>query len=96
MNEAELSYHLSMVLDRIWSMQQWWASVSIGVLIMAHLATSRLNLFLVILSLALYLAHCQRTGGHHARQVHLVRDNLRGHLSECHGVSDLQLRESKA
>lgn len=54
MNEADLIYQLSIVLDRIWSMQQWWASVSIGVLVMAHLASSRLNLFLIILSLALY------------------------------------------
>lgn len=57
MNEAEISYQMSEYLNRLWTIQQWWASVSIGVLIMAHLATSRLNLFLVSISLGLYTSY---------------------------------------
>jgi len=57
MSEAEIAYQLSEYLNRIWSMQQWWASISIGVLVMAHLASSRLNLFLVCISLGLYTTY---------------------------------------
>ena len=48
---------MSEYLDRLWTLQQWWASISIGVLIMAHLATARLNLFLVLISLGLYTSY---------------------------------------
>jgi hypothetical protein len=54
MTEAEIAFQVSEYLNRVWSMQQWWASVSIGVLVMAHLASDKLNLFLVFISLALY------------------------------------------
>jgi hypothetical protein len=57
MTEAEIAYQVSEYLDRVWSMQQWWASVSIGVLVMAHLASDKLNLFLVGISLALYTTY---------------------------------------
>jgi hypothetical protein len=57
MTEAEIAYLISEYLDRVWSMQQWWASVSIGVLVMAHLASDKLNLFLVGISLALYTTY---------------------------------------
>ena len=57
MSEADITYQMSEYLNRIWMMQQWWASVSIGVLVMAHLASSRLNIFLVLVSLALYTAY---------------------------------------
>ena len=57
MTEAEIIYQASEYLDRVWSMQQWWASISIGVLVMAHLASARLNLFLIVISLGLYTAY---------------------------------------
>ena len=57
MTEAEIAYQVSEYLDRVWSMQQWWASVSIGVLVMAHLASDKLNLFLVCISLSLYTTY---------------------------------------
>ena len=57
MTEAEIAFQVSEYLDRVWSMQQWWASVSIGVLVMAHLAAEKLNLFLVCISLALYTTY---------------------------------------
>ena len=57
MTEAEIAYMVSEYLDRVWSMQQWWASVSIGVLVMAHLASDKLNLLLVCISLGLYTTY---------------------------------------
>ena len=78
MSEAEITYQVSEYLNRIWMMQQWWASVSIGVLIMAHLASSRLNLLLVIMSLALYTAYTfymlQMTAENFESIAALVRD----------------------
>jgi hypothetical protein len=69
MTEAEISYQMSEYLDRLWTLQQWWASISIGVLIMAHLATARLNLFLVLISLALYTSYTVYI-------VQMLRDNI--------------------
>ena len=57
MSEAEITFQISEILNRLWVMQQWWASVSIGVLVMAHLASSRLNLLLIIISLSLYTSY---------------------------------------
>ena len=54
MSEAEITLQLSEYVNRFWVMQQWWASISIGVLVMAHLASSRLNLLLICMSLAIY------------------------------------------
>jgi len=57
MTEAEITYQISEYLNRIWDMQQWWASISIGVLVMAHLASAHLNLFLIVISLGLYTSY---------------------------------------
>lgn len=57
MSEAEITYQISEILNRVWAMQQWWASISVGVLIMAHLAANKLNFFLLIISLSLYTAY---------------------------------------
>ncbi len=57
MSEAEISYQISEYLNRLWTLQQWWASISIGVLVMAHLASKRLNLFFVLISLGLYTSY---------------------------------------
>ena len=54
MNEAEITYQISEVLNRMWVMQQWWASVSFGVLIAAHVAGQKLNGFLISIILFLY------------------------------------------
>ncbi|MDX1736412.1 MAG: hypothetical protein R3228_18690, partial [Halioglobus sp.] len=53
--EAELLYHLSECINRIWSLLQWWASISFGLLLVAHFASDRLNTYLVILLSLLYL-----------------------------------------
>ena len=78
MSEAEITYQISEYLNRIWMMQQWWASISIGVLVMAHLASSRLNLLLVSISLGLYTAYTlymlQMSGENYDSVVALARD----------------------
>jgi hypothetical protein len=57
MTEAEITLQISEYLNRIWVLQQWWASISIGVLIMAHLAAARLNPLLLVISLGLYTSY---------------------------------------
>lgn len=51
--ELELIDQLNVVYDRYWVIYQWWTSVAIGVLLMAHFASERLTIlttaFLVIL-----------------------------------------------
>ena len=69
MTEAELTYLLSEVIDRTWSMQQWWASISFGVLIIAHMAANKLNLLLVAIILGLYAAFTFYMGN--ILQIHL-------------------------
>ncbi|MBT4518975.1 MAG: hypothetical protein HOC23_03130 [Halieaceae bacterium] len=59
MTEAELLSLLSEAIDRVWALLQWWASISFGLLLVAHLAGEKLNRFLVILLASLY---CGFTG----------------------------------
>lgn len=54
MTEAEIVYQISETYNRVWSIQQWWASVSFGLLIVAHVASDRLNGLLVALMSILY------------------------------------------
>lgn len=54
MTESEIVYQISEILNRLWVIQQWWASVSFGVLIVAHLASKQLNGVLVSALLFLY------------------------------------------
>ena len=55
MNEADLIYHLSETINRSWALIQWWASISFGLLLVAHFASDRLNRYLLIFLSALYL-----------------------------------------
>ena len=54
MTEAELAYQISESINRGWGLIQWWASISFGLLIVAHVAADKLNLFLLIVTIALY------------------------------------------
>ena len=46
-----------MVYDRYWSMYQWWTSVSIGILLLAHFAADRLNAISLIFLVILYAVY---------------------------------------
>ena len=56
MSEAEITYQLSEIFNRVWSMQQWWASISFGLIVLAHVASERLNALLVVIVVTLYSA----------------------------------------
>ena len=54
MSEAELLLLGSESLDRVWSLVQWWASISFGLLVIAHIAADRIGLFVAVLVSMLY------------------------------------------
>ena len=56
MSEAEIAYQISETFNRIWSMQQWWASISVGMIVLAYVASEKLNTFLVTMVISLYSA----------------------------------------
>jgi hypothetical protein len=55
MNEADLLYHLSEAINRMWTLMQWWASISFGLLLVAHFAADKLNKYLMIFLSLLYI-----------------------------------------
>ena len=54
MTEAELLMFASEAIDRLWSLLQWWASISFGLLLVAHIASSRIGAYLAVLVPLLY------------------------------------------
>tara|TARA_B100001540_G_scaffold12936_1_gene11377 strand:- start:3319 stop:3711 length:393 start_codon:yes stop_codon:yes gene_type:complete len=54
MTEAELLAEYALRIDRVWSMAQWWASVTFAVLLAAHLGARTLNKPIVSIMIALY------------------------------------------
>lgn len=57
MSEADITYQISEILNRMWDLQQWWASISFGVLVAAYLVGKHLNGFLITILLLLYSAY---------------------------------------
>lgn len=54
MIEADITYQISEILNRLWDLQQWWASVSFGVLVVAYLVGKKMGGILVCILLLLY------------------------------------------
>mgnify|MGYP001826415758 CR=1 FL=1 len=54
MNEAELIIAWGEVSGHLWTVIQFWASISFGVIAIAHFAPEKLNLFLVLFVIFLY------------------------------------------
>lgn len=54
MTEAQILVDMGVHGDRVWSIMQFWTSVSFGILIAAHFAAERLNLFVLVVILLLY------------------------------------------
>lgn len=54
MTEAELLAEYALRIDRVWSMAQWWASVTFAVLLAVHLGIRTLNKPIVSIIIALY------------------------------------------
>jgi hypothetical protein len=57
MTEADITYQISEILNRMWDLQQWWASVSFGVLAVAYLVGRQMGGVLLCILLALYSAY---------------------------------------
>lgn len=52
--EADITYQISEILNRMWDLQQWWASVSFGVLAAAYFVGKKINGALLSILLLLY------------------------------------------
>ena len=57
MTEADIVFQYSEVVNRLWSLIQWWGGVSFGLIALAHLASEKLNGVLFLLVLSLYTAY---------------------------------------
>lgn len=55
MSEAEILAQINSVGEFLWSLMQYWTSVSIGVLIGSHFVASRLNGVIIALFLLIYV-----------------------------------------
>lgn len=55
MTESEIIENVFKIFDRYWSMIQWWASVSFGLIAVAHFAVDKLSRVLVALLILLYM-----------------------------------------
>ena len=54
MSEVEIMEEFAIRGDRIWSVLQWWASVTFAVLLAAHVGASSLNRVVVTIMLGIY------------------------------------------
>ena len=54
MNEADLILAWGEISAHLWTIIQFWASISFGIIAVAHFAPENLNRFLVVLLIALY------------------------------------------
>lgn len=57
MSEPEILELLFTIFDRYWSVIQWWASVSFGLLLVAHFAAERLRLLWLVGVVVLYAVY---------------------------------------
>jgi hypothetical protein len=55
MSEYEILDLMTKTEDQRFNLIQWWASVTFGVIVLSHFAGRKLNLFLVILVVLLYV-----------------------------------------
>lgn len=54
MTEADLLVEFATRTDRIWDITQWWASVTFGVLLAAHVGVNSLNKLIIFIILLLF------------------------------------------
>lgn len=52
--EADILEQLFNLYDRYWVIVQWWASVSFGIIMIAHFASEKIGAFLLLSILVLY------------------------------------------
>jgi hypothetical protein len=54
LSEAEIVEQLFSMFDRYWVIVQWWASVSFGLIMVAHFASDKIGPFLLVTVIGLY------------------------------------------
>ena len=57
MSEAEILNQVSLNQGQAFMLMQWWFSVTVGLVAIAHFFSKKLNLFLLILIVAAYVAY---------------------------------------
>ena len=62
MSEAEMLSQINSVGEFLWSLMQYWTSVSIAVLIGSHFVASRLNAIIIALFLLIYILFTVQIG----------------------------------
>lgn len=72
MNEAELILAWGEISGHLWTIVQFWASISFGVIAVAHFASEKLNHFLVLLVIFLYTLFSIYCGGFYVSDIQLL------------------------
>ncbi|MFT4873293.1 hypothetical protein [Congregibacter sp.] len=57
MTEKEIVDLIFIIYDRYWTVLQWWASVSFGLILVAHFAVEKLKLTWIVGIIALYTTY---------------------------------------
>ncbi|MGJ8692618.1 MAG: hypothetical protein ACSHW0_09060 [Thalassotalea sp.] len=55
MSEYEIVYMMSVHTDRIWTIMQFWASISFGLMVVAYIAAAKLTLPMISILTFLYI-----------------------------------------
>ena len=92
MTEADLVNFIFAIYDRYWSMAQWWVSITFGLIIVAHFAASKLNLYLVILLILLYTAFTGWLGMFYIYNMDIVG----GYLTDLRSMENISNRGTLA
>ena len=55
--EAEILELVAITIDRVWMIAQWWVSISLALIAVAHVAAKRINLPILIGMMAMYFCY---------------------------------------
>jgi hypothetical protein len=72
MNEAEMILAWGEISGHLWTIVQFWASISFGVIAVAHFASEKMNDFLVLLVIFLYTLFSIYCGGFYISDIQLL------------------------
>ena len=53
----QVRQQLWILTDRMWALSQWWVSISLAILVVAHLAAHRINLLILLSILFMYWSY---------------------------------------
>ena len=72
MIELDILEHAYITIDRIWNLAQWYVAISLALVTAAHLASARLNLFILIVMISLYSAYTMLMGSAYVWNYHVM------------------------